>query len=118
MTHAMKIPASNSERRIGDRIANDLRATATVARPRQRRTAVRSDLLFAIGAMGALLAGCTPWSDYVHNGFKVGPNYGRPAAPVARDWIDAGDPHIRRDPQEMIAWWTLLNDPALNELIC
>jgi hypothetical protein len=23
-----------------------------------------------------VLAGCTSWSDYIHNGFKVGPNYG------------------------------------------
>ncbi len=71
-----------------------------------------------IAAIVGLLAGCTPWSDYVHNGFKVGPNYGRPAAPVAREWIDAGDARIRRDPQEVVGWWTLLNDPALNELIC
>ena len=28
-------------------------------------------------------SGCTTFSEYVHNGFKVGPNYQRPAAPVA-----------------------------------
>jgi NodT family efflux transporter outer membrane factor (OMF) lipoprotein len=114
----MNSPASNSERRIGDKIANELRETASIVRPRWRRILVHSTLLLAIVAMGALFAGCTPWSDYVHNGFKVGPNYGRPAAPVARDWIDAGDARIRRDPQEVVTWWTLLNDPALNELIC
>src|SRR5205085_1888206 len=26
---------------------------------------------------------------YIHNGFKVGPNYHKPPAPVAQDWIDS-----------------------------
>ena len=29
------------------------------------------------------LSGCTSLTDYVHNGFKVGPNYAKPPAQVA-----------------------------------
>ena len=32
----------------------------------------------------ASLCGCTPFKEYVQNGFKVGPNYCQPAAPVAQ----------------------------------
>ena len=43
-------------------------------------------------------AGCTGWREYVANGFKVGPNYCRPAAPVADQWIDATDPALDTAP--------------------
>jgi len=69
-------------------------------------------VLWAIG-----LTGCTPWSEYIHNGFKVGPNYGRPAAPVAKGWIDATDKRVRSESVEDRQWWTTFNDPVLNDLI-
>jgi NodT family efflux transporter outer membrane factor (OMF) lipoprotein len=72
----------------------------------------------AIILLVGLIGGCTPWGEYVRNGFKVGPNYGRPAAPVARDWIDANDAHVRRDEQEQARWWSVFHDPALDALIC
>ena len=67
-----------------------------------------------------LASGCTNWPDYVRNGFKVGPNYGRPPAPVAKDWIDAGDVRLRTtaDEETLKKWWTVFNDPALDALIC
>ena len=37
------------------------------------------------------LSGCTSFSDYVHNGFKVGPEYSGAKAAVAPKWIDAAD---------------------------
>src|SRR5437588_8726150 len=43
------------------------------------------------------LCGCTPLTEYVHNGFKVGPNYGRPPAPAAKNWIDAADGRVRKE---------------------
>jgi NodT family efflux transporter outer membrane factor (OMF) lipoprotein len=64
------------------------------------------------------VCGCTPTLEYFRNGFKVGPNYGRPPAPVARDWIDANDANVRRSEAEQTRWWTLLHDPALDALIC
>lgn len=63
-----------------------------------------------------LLSGCH-LREYVHNGFKVGPNYARPPAPTAPSWIDSDDPRVRLDPAEDCAWWTVFDDPVLNELI-
>jgi outer membrane protein TolC len=54
----------------------------------------------------------------------VGPNYARPPAPVARDWIDAKDDRldatdvrVRRQPDDLSQWWTVFNDPVLDALI-
>ena len=48
------------------------------------------------GFLGVSLqtGGCTGLQAFVHNGFKVGPNYCRPPVPVARDWIDAADVRV------------------------
>lgn len=52
------------------------------------------------------------------NGFKVGPNYRRPAAPLESSWIDIGeDPQLSVEPPDLAAWWLALNDPVLNGLI-
>ncbi|MBI3407220.1 MAG: efflux transporter outer membrane subunit [Planctomycetes bacterium] len=71
-------------------------------------------------AMATSLAvcGCTPFSEYVRNGYKVGPNYGRPPAPVAKDWIDANDVRVRKEENEPANWWTVFNDPVLDTLVC
>ena len=50
--------------------------------------------LTATAALALALTGCTSPSEYVHNGFKVGPNYSRPAAPIAEHWIDEGKPGL------------------------
>src|SRR6516165_7023367 len=63
------------------------------------------------------LCGCTPFTEYVHNGFKVGPNYKKPPAPVATSWIDAGDKRVRTDAADLSKWWTVFNDPVLDSLI-
>lgn len=63
------------------------------------------------------LAGCTSVGDYFHHGFKVGPNYERPSAPVAEDWIDAEDKRISDAEDDLREWWKVLNDPVLNSLV-
>lgn len=63
------------------------------------------------------LAGCTSWSQYLHNGFKVGPNYDSPPAPVAEGWIDAADKRVRNLATDDSQWWTNFNDPVLNDLV-
>lgn len=63
------------------------------------------------------LVGCTSISQYVCNGCKVGPNYGRPKAPVASEWIDYADPRVKSEEQDLSAWWTVFNDATLNALI-
>jgi NodT family efflux transporter outer membrane factor (OMF) lipoprotein len=64
-----------------------------------------------------LLPGCTTLGEYVDNCFKVGPNYRRPPAPVADRWIDANDKRVRSEETDDSYWWTVLNDPTLNDLV-
>jgi NodT family efflux transporter outer membrane factor (OMF) lipoprotein len=71
----------------------------------------------ALAAIGSLTCGCTPFGEYVRNGFEVGPDYGRPPAPVANNWIDAADPRVRTEAEDLSRWWTVFNDPVLNELV-
>jgi NodT family efflux transporter outer membrane factor (OMF) lipoprotein len=69
-------------------------------------------------AMAALLAGgCTSCREYVHNGFKVGPNYCKPAAPIADEWIDSTNPRLETGPMETAGWWRVFGDPVLDRLI-
>src|SRR5262245_36214159 len=62
------------------------------------------------------LIGCTSPAEWVRNGFKVGPNYGKPPAPVAAQWIDTIPERLvaKEDPS---AWWCVFEDPILNELV-
>jgi hypothetical protein len=43
---------------------------------------------------GETLCRCTSPREYVRNGFKVAPNYAKPAAPVGEKWIDTGDKRL------------------------
>src|SRR5262249_41433340 len=65
----------------------------------------------------ASVCGCTSFQDYLRNGFKVGPNYGRPPVPVAGQWIDAADVRVRKESPDLAHWWSVFNDPVLNSLI-
>jgi NodT family efflux transporter outer membrane factor (OMF) lipoprotein len=69
-------------------------------------------------ALAMCSCGCTSLSEYVHNGFKVGPNYQTPEAAVASNWIDASDKRVRTESDDLSKWWTVFNDPVLNDLIC
>jgi NodT family efflux transporter outer membrane factor (OMF) lipoprotein len=55
--------------------------------------------------------------EYLHNGFKVGPNYAKPAAPVASNWIDSYDEQVKDELPNYADWWTTFNDPILNGLM-
>lgn len=67
-------------------------------------------------ALSVSLTGCTSVCDYVRNGFKVGPNYCPPKAPVAYHWIDQTDIGVAND-RDLSCWWTVFNDPTLDRLI-
>jgi NodT family efflux transporter outer membrane factor (OMF) lipoprotein len=91
---------------------------------RRRQTMMRFGLraqklgrLLVVLALVLLGGGCTSLSDFVHNGFKVGPNYERPPAPLAPAWIDAANPRVKSVPADYSAWWTVFQDPVLNELV-
>jgi NodT family efflux transporter outer membrane factor (OMF) lipoprotein len=75
----------------------------------------RHRLTFALLVLS--VAGCTSWSEYVHNGFKVGPEYAPPATPVAPRWIDADDVRVRNQSLDNDQWWTVFSDPVLSDLI-
>jgi NodT family efflux transporter outer membrane factor (OMF) lipoprotein len=63
------------------------------------------------------VCGCTSPGEYIRNGFKVGPNYAKPPAPVEQNWIDAADPRLESRTPANLEWWTVLNDPVLNNLV-
>ncbi|MBN1854280.1 MAG: efflux transporter outer membrane subunit, partial [Pirellulales bacterium] len=64
-----------------------------------------------------LSTGCTGIGEYFANGLKVGPNYCRPAAEVADQWIDAADPNLNTEQIQDVAWWRTFDDPVLDTLI-
>ena len=83
-----------------------------------RRTHARFAALAVLQAVCLFGAcGCTTFEQWVHNGFKVGPNFTEPEAPIARDWIDVEDRRIERGSAKTDAWWTTFNDPMLDHLI-
>ncbi len=47
----------------------------------------------------------------------VGPDYVRPSADVAGQWIEVDDPRIKAEPPGHREWWTVFNDPVLNVLV-
>jgi NodT family efflux transporter outer membrane factor (OMF) lipoprotein len=77
--------------------------------------------LWAAGLAGATLlpAGCVATGplEWVENGFKVGPNYCRPPAPVAPEWIEASDARVQARRLHDGDWWNVFQDPTLNSLI-
>jgi NodT family efflux transporter outer membrane factor (OMF) lipoprotein len=58
-------------------------------------------------AVGVLVNGC----------LTVGPDYVRPSADVADQWIDMNDPRLKAGPVEYRTWWTVFDDPVLNALV-
>jgi NodT family efflux transporter outer membrane factor (OMF) lipoprotein len=81
---------------------------------------IRTDcpaLRLGLFAIALFASGCTPFTEYVHNGFKVGPNYQQPSAPVADAWIDAGHPAVKSVPANDSAWWHAFRDPVLDDLV-
>ena len=77
--------------------------------------------LALVGLAGAVLlsSGCVTTAplDYIRNGFKVGPSYCRPPAPVAEQWIETGSPHLQSRHLQYADWWSVFKDPTLNSLI-
>ncbi len=82
-----------------------------------KATPQKYTLIAGVAIAACLLAGCTSTRQWWQNGFKVGPNYGRPPAPVADKWIDADNPNVKSEATDYSYWWTVFNDPVLNELV-
>ena len=68
---------------------------------------MNTNLLFiAVLEACLLFAGCA----------TVGPDFQQPEADVAGDWLEAEDPNIDTTQVAYQDWWTVFNDPILNEL--
>ena len=80
------------------------------------RAAIRRyPAVFAVVVVVA--AGCTTVQDWVHHGFKVGPNFEEPEGGVSEAWIDASDKRIASQSPPGDDWWNVFNDPAIPILI-
>jgi NodT family efflux transporter outer membrane factor (OMF) lipoprotein len=73
--------------------------------------------LIGLAVAVSLSGGCVATGplDWVRNGFKVGPNYEQPAAPVAEAWIEAKNASVQN--RYLQDWWKVFQDPTLNSLI-
>ena len=84
-----------------------------------QRNSIRSSLLLRLlgGVVLVFSVGCTSVGEWIHNGFKVGPNYQKPPAPVASEWIDSKAHGVNVATQDLRGWWLVFNDAKLNGLI-
>ncbi|HIF30331.1 MAG: efflux transporter outer membrane subunit [Pirellulaceae bacterium] len=67
--------------------------------------------------VASLLTSCAAVSEYMENGFKVGPTYSRPLVPVADDWIDGENAALEGSSSDLAEWWTVFEDETLNRLV-
>ena len=91
-----------------------LRRAASSLRHKTRR---QRGVMALFVVMVLCSSGCTSWREYVANGFRVGPNYCPPHAPVESHWIDADDPNVDSADPNPDAWWNIFQDSTLNGLI-
>ena len=64
-------------------------------------------LFLTVAACLLLLSGCT----------MVGPDFVKPDAPVQTEWLQARSTEIKTEPADYRDWWTVFNDPVLNNLV-
>ncbi|HZZ78533.1 MAG TPA: TolC family protein [Gemmataceae bacterium] len=69
----------------------------------------------AIGLFG--LSGCTNFSEFVKNGFKVGPNYHEPGPKLPNNWIDEDHPKVLKGNPHLADWWEVFDDPVMTNLV-
>ncbi|HEX4796083.1 MAG TPA: efflux transporter outer membrane subunit [Humisphaera sp.] len=74
--------------------------------------------LMLIAALCLFGGGCG-LGEWARNGFKVGPNYKPPPAPIASHWIDyqPGEEQAPQQAGDLRQWWHVFNDPVLNSLV-
>ena len=90
---------------------HDRRAT-----PAQRSGRARS-LLAVVCVAVVAASGCTSLRRWAGQGFRVGPDYGTPPAPVAEEWIDFQRPEVSNAPADDAEWWHVFGDPVLDRLV-
>ena len=100
-------------------LLRDALSCAQVARHGRPQRTLRSGpaLILFVAACLLMLTGCSTMKNWAHNGFKVGPEYGRPAAPVSDAWIEAYNEKIATELPNNPMWWEAFQDPTLNQLV-
>jgi len=68
-------------------------------------------------ALGGKLAAVFLIASLSASGCMLGPDFKRPPAPVANNWVEVKDAGVDSQHQEYRAWWTVFNDPVLTRLI-
>ncbi|MGR9106737.1 MAG: efflux transporter outer membrane subunit [Gammaproteobacteria bacterium] len=71
--------------------------------------------------------GLRPWSNIVRpvllcaailNGCTLGPDFTKPEAPIADQWVQHKDPAIEQQPSvDYSEWWKVFGDPVLSSLV-
>lgn len=79
--------------------------TATMDPYRHHIPAVPRNLAFIL-CLCLLQFGCT----------QLGPDFEKPETPTVEDWV-GDNPAISRDAVELSDWWTVFNDPILDDLV-
>lgn len=74
-------------------------------------------LIPVLAAATLLLGGCQSLIRWRDNGWKVGPNYQQPVAPVAATWTDANQAGVTVNGRHRPDWWRVFNDPVLDQLV-
>src|SRR5262245_5659685 len=80
------------------------------------KNAARRVLPLLVSLLLISSSGCANLREWVQNGFKVGPNYHKPPAPVASEWIDSK--RINTNSDDLSNWWAVaFKDEVLNSLV-
>ncbi len=55
---------------------------------------------------------------FLLSGCAVGPDFKKPEAQIAKEWVSSGDPHVKkREKADYSNWWTIFGDPILDTLV-
>lgn len=77
--------------------------------------------LLVLTFVSCFVSGCTrntSFRSWVHNRFKVGPEYRQPGAELELQWIDLqSDPRLVPETPNLARWWEVFGDPVLDELV-
>lgn len=73
--------------------------------------------VFVIAGAVFALSGCSGTRQWWNNGMKVGPEYLGVQASVAPQWVDEGDAALQTDWAAHGHWWSVFNDPVLDDLV-
>ena len=68
-------------------------------------------------SMASAILGLLIASVLVSGCAMVGPDYVKPAAREPEKWLESNDPEIKTGDANFSDWWTVFNDPALNDLV-